>query len=122
MTDYKYVVMRVALQKDGITVNCTNFKDGEVEDYTVRISKQPVPNSLNQADIHIYPNPVSSVLYVKNISTKAQYKIYSAAGRLISNGIILNNAIDVSNLIHGMYMIEIEDGGITVQKKFIKES
>ncbi|MDR6487161.1 hypothetical protein J2799_001646 [Chryseobacterium vietnamense] len=122
MTDYKYVVMRVALQKDGIPVNCTNFKDGEVEDYTVRISKQPVPNSLNQADIHIYPNPVSSVLHVKNISTKAQYKIYSAAGRLISNGIILNNAIDVSNLIHGMYMIEIEDGGITVQKKFIKES
>lgn len=122
MTDYKYVVMRVALQKDGIPVNCTNFKDGEVEDYTVRISKQPVPNSLNQADIHIYPNPVSSVLYVKNISFKAQYKIYSAAGRLISSGIILNNAIDVSNLIHGMYMIEIEDGGITIQKKFIKES
>lgn len=122
MTDYKYVVMRVALQKDGIPVNCTNFKEGEVEDYTVRISKQPVPNSLNQADIHIYPNPVSSVLYVKNISFKAQYKIYSAAGRLISSGIILNNAIDVSNLIHGMYMIEIEDGGITVQKKFIKES
>ncbi|WP_288438065.1 fibronectin type III domain-containing protein [uncultured Chryseobacterium sp.] len=122
MTDYKYVVMRVALQKDGIPVNCTGFKDGEVEDYTVKISKLPVPNSLNQADIHIYPNPVSSVLYIKNISFKAQYKIYSAAGRLISTGIILNNAIDVSNLIHGMYMIEIEDGGVTVQKKFIKES
>lgn len=122
MTDYKYVVMRVALQKDGIPVNCTSFKDGEVEDYTVRISKTPVPNSLNQSDIHIYPNPVSSVLYVKNISMKAQYKIYSAVGRLISSGIILNNAIDVSNLIHGMYVIEIEDGGVTIQKKFIKES
>ncbi len=121
LTDYKYVVMRVALQKDGIPVNCTSFKNGEVEDYTVRISKKAVPNSLNQADIHIYPNPVSSVLYVKNISIKAQYKIYSAVGRLISTGIILNNAIDVSNLINGMYMIEIEDGNTTVQKKFLKE-
>jgi hypothetical protein len=121
LTDYKYVVMRVALQKDGIPVNCSHFKNGEVEDYTVRISKKAVPNSLNQADIHIYPNPVSSVLYVKNISLKAQYKIYSAIGRLISTGVILNNAIDVSNLISGMYMIEIEDGNITVQKKLIKE-
>ena len=121
MTDHKYVVMRVALQKDGIPINCTNFQNGEVEDYTVRISKQEVPNSINQTDIHIYPNPVSSVLYVKNISPKAQYKIYSAVGRLISNGIILNNAINVSNLINGVYMIEIEDTRGIVQKKFIKE-
>lgn len=122
LTDHKYVVMRVALQKDGIPVNCMSFKDGEVEDYTVKISKLTVPNSLNQTDIHIYPNPVSSVLYVKNISTKAKYKIYSAIGRLISTGIILNNAIDVSNLINGVYMIEIEDGNTTVHKKLIKES
>ncbi|MCW1961712.1 fibronectin type III domain-containing protein [Chryseobacterium viscerum] len=122
LTDQKYVVMRVALQKDGIPVNCMSFKDGEVEDYTVRISKTTVPNSLNQTDIHIYPNPVSSVLYVKNISAKAKYKIYSAVGRLISTGIILNNAIDVSNLINGIYIIEIEDGNTTVHKKLIKES
>src|SRR5690606_24645077 len=38
MTDYKYVVMRVAMSRDGIPVNCTDFKNGEVEDYTVRIS------------------------------------------------------------------------------------
>ncbi|QXU50548.1 T9SS type A sorting domain-containing protein [Chryseobacterium sp. D764] len=122
LTDHKYVVMRVALQKDGIPVNCMNFKDGEVEDYTVRISKLAVSNSLNQADIHIYPNPVSSVLYVKNISTKAKYKIYSAVGRLISTGIILNNTIDLSNLINGIYMIGIEDGNTNVHKKLIKES
>jgi hypothetical protein len=31
--DYMYVVMRVALMKGGIPVNCTNFDNGEVEDY-----------------------------------------------------------------------------------------
>ncbi|MDR6516639.1 GEVED domain-containing protein [Chryseobacterium camelliae] len=121
LTDYKYVVMRVAMQKDGIPVNCTSFATGEVEDYTVRISKLPVPNPLDQTQIMIYPNPVSSILNVKNISKKANYKIYSAAGQLISNGIILNNKIDVSKLINGVYVIDIDDNGTTAQKKFIKE-
>ncbi|MDT3408401.1 UNVERIFIED_CONTAM: hypothetical protein QE387_002718 [Pseudacidovorax intermedius] len=121
LTDYKYVVMRVAMQKDGIPVNCTSFATGEVEDYTVRISKLPVPNPLDQTQIMIYPNPVSSILNVKNISKKANYKIYSAAGQLISRGIILNNKIDVSKLINGVYVIDIDDNGTTAQKKFIKE-
>lgn len=121
ITDHKYVVMRVAMAKDGIPVNCISFADGEVEDYTVRISKLPVPNSLDQTSIMIYPNPVKSVLNVKNISEKASYKIYSAAGRLVSSGLIVNNKIDVSVLISGVYIIDIDDVNGNVQKKFIKE-
>lgn len=121
LTDYKYVTMRVALQKGGVPVNCTSFNDGEVEDYQVRIVKQAVVNPLNQTDIMIYPNPVSSILNVKNVSVKTKYKIYSSAGQLISDGIILNNKIDVSKLINGLYVIELVDGDKTVQKKFIKE-
>lgn len=121
MTDYKYVRMRVAMAKDAIPVNCLSFDNGEVEDYTVRISKRGVANPLNQTDIMIYPNPVSTVLNIKNISKKANYKIYSAAGQLVSSGLILNNKIDVSRLINGLYVIDIEDGALTAQKKFIKE-
>lgn len=121
MTNYKYVVMRVAMMRDGVPVNCTNFANGEVEDYSVRIAKPGIPNSLNQTDIMIYPNPVSSVLYVKNISKRAKYKIYNAAGQVIGDGILLNNQVNVSKLINGIYVIDIEDNGITVQKKFIKE-
>ncbi|WP_180277287.1 GEVED domain-containing protein [Chryseobacterium sp. 52] len=121
MTNYKYVVMRIAMMRDGVPVNCTNFANGEVEDYSVRIAKPAVPNSLNQTDIMIYPNPVSTVLYVKNISKKAKYKIYNSAGQVIGDGILLNNQINVSKLINGIYVIDIEDNGITVQKKFIKE-
>ncbi|MGG5210764.1 GEVED domain-containing protein [Chryseobacterium sp. MIQD13] len=121
MTSYKYVVMRVAMMRDGIPVNCTNFANGEVEDYSVRISKPGVPNSVNQTDIMIYPNPVSTILHVKNISKKAKYKIYNSTGQVIGDGILLNNQINVSKLINGIYVIDIEDNGITVQKKFIKE-
>ncbi|MDR2236730.1 MAG: fibronectin type III domain-containing protein [Chryseobacterium sp.] len=118
---HKYVVMRVAMERDGIPVNCVNMKNGEVEDYSVRIAKQGIPNSVNQDDILIYPNPVSTVLYVKNISKRAKYKIYNAAGQLTADGILLNNQINVSKLISGVYVIDIEDNDKTVQKKFIKE-
>ncbi|WP_267401978.1 MULTISPECIES: fibronectin type III domain-containing protein [unclassified Chryseobacterium] len=121
LTDYKYVVMRVAMQKGGIPVNCTNFQDGEVEDYTVRITKNPIANPTNQTDILIYPNPVSTILNVKNISPRANYKLYNAGGQVISTGVILNNKIDVSKLINGVYVIDIEDVKGTAQKKFIKE-
>lgn len=120
-SDYKYVVMRVAMQRDGLPVSCTNFANGEVEDYTVRISKKGVSNIIDQTDILIYPNPVSSVLFVKNISKKAKYKIYNAAGQVIGDGILLNGQINVSRLINGVYVIDIDDNGKTVQKKFIKE-
>lgn len=121
ISDSKYVVMRVALQKDGIPINCENFQAGEVEDYMVKISKQGVANLLNPTEIIIYPNPVSTTLFVKNISKKAQYKIYNAAGQIVSNGILLNNQISVANLSSGVYVIDIEDAKGNVQKKFIKE-
>ncbi|UHO38776.1 fibronectin type III domain-containing protein [Chryseobacterium capnotolerans] len=120
-TDYKYVVMRVAMERDSVPVSCVNVKNGEVEDYTVRISKQGVPNPIDQTDILIYPNPVSSILYVKNISKRAKYKIYNAAGQVIVEGILLNNEINVTKLINGVYVIDIDDNGNTAQKKFIKE-
>lgn len=121
MSDFKYVVMRVAMQKDGIPVNCTSFPNGEVEDYTIRISKQTIENPVNQTEILIYPNPVKTVLNVKNVSKRANYKIYNATGQLISSGIILNNKVDVHTLISGMYVIDIEDIQGAAQKKFIKE-
>lgn len=49
------------------------------------------------------------------------YKIYSASGRLVSSGLIVNNAIDVRSLINGLYIIDIEDVKGSVKKKFIKE-
>jgi len=121
LTDFKYVVMRVAMQKDGIPVNCTNFPNGEVEDYTVKISKPRVENSIDQTGVLIYPNPVKTVINVKNISKKANYKIYNASGQIVSSGIILNNKIDVHTLINGVYVIDIDDNQVAAQKKFIKE-
>ncbi|PWN69944.1 hypothetical protein C1631_007990 [Chryseobacterium phosphatilyticum] len=121
MTDHEYVVMRVAMRRGGIPLNCTNFTNGEVEDYKVKISKNIIPNPVNQNDILFYPNPVHTILHVKNINPKADYKIYNVDGRVVTNGILLNNQLDVSKLINAVYVIEINDNGTIVQKKFVKE-
>ncbi|MFN1216889.1 fibronectin type III domain-containing protein [Chryseobacterium kwangjuense] len=119
MTDGKYVVMRVAMRRGDIPVTCTDFKEGEVEDYKVRIFKNAVYNPVNQGDFLFYPNPVSTILNVKNISKTANYKLYHF-GKLIASGVILNNKLDVSQLVSGVYVLDIQDQGNSIQGKFIK--
>lgn len=143
MTDYKYVVMRVALQKDGIPVNCVSFQNGEVEDYTVRISKPGVPGAPNQIGISIYPNPVRNVLYFKleGQFKTGTYKLYNSTGQVVHTDRILNQQVGltgdrilidnrvVNKLVSGVYIVDIEmtstvDGKeqtFNAQKKFIKE-
>ncbi|CAA7387510.1 reprolysin-like metallopeptidase [Chryseobacterium fistulae] len=72
-------------------------------------------------DITLYPNPVSDVLNIMNISDKTNYSIYNAVGQLISSGKIQNNQINVSQLIHGVYLIVIKDNEKSFTSKFIKK-
>lgn len=72
-------------------------------------------------NINIYPNPATDFLNVTKVSNKASYKIYSLAGKLVSNGIVTNQKIDVSSLAKGVYVISISDiGNEILNTKFIK--
>lgn len=72
--------------------------------------------------IQIYPNPATDFLNVTKVSDKATYKIYNAAGQLVSNGNISGGKINVSTLVKGAYVISIEDKGNDLFKsKFIKK-
>lgn len=71
-------------------------------------------------DINIYPNPTKDFLYVTKISDKAIYKIYGIEGKLLTSGSLSEKKIDVRNLINGVYIIDLEDSKVKVQKKFIK--
>ncbi len=98
---------------------------GEFEDYNVivnaALSTSESPGIKNSG-IQIYPNPVSDVLNVTKVSDKATYKIYSAAGQLVSNGTINDGKINVTSLVKGAYVISIEDKGKeSFNSKFIKK-
>lgn len=73
-------------------------------------------DELDEKVFSLYPNPVSDVLYVKDLSsgielTGKNVKIYSADGQLIDviRSENLRNGLDVKNLEPGMYILSISE-------------
>ncbi len=58
----------------------------------------------------IYPNPAYNELNIKT-DKNIRYEIYNETGALVMKGIVqsTNTALDVSNLIRGIYLIKLED-------------
>jgi Secretion system C-terminal sorting domain len=80
-------------------------------------------NSENLIHFVIYPNPTKDVLTIDGVKEKANYKIYTSIGQIITQGIIENQVsnIMVDSLASGIYFIELftEKGTKTI--KFIKQ-
>ena len=72
------------------------------------------------SEASIYPNPADTFVEVKNLKGKADYKIYSADGRLVQEGKI-EGKINVASLVKGMYVITIKDEKNTYNTKLIKK-
>ncbi|AKK73917.1 hypothetical protein OK18_16060 [Chryseobacterium gallinarum] len=86
---------------------------GGVLDLPVRISgsstlgTKEIKNTTSE--VSIYPNPADTFVEVKNLKGKADYKIYNAEGRLVQEGRIDGQRINVASLVKGMYVISIKD-------------
>ncbi|CAI8927610.1 reprolysin-like metallopeptidase [Chryseobacterium sp. IT-36CA2] len=97
---------------------------GGVMDLPVKISETLAVNETNavkSSEISIYPNPADTFVEVKNLKGKADYKIYTADGRLAQEGQIDGQRINVASLIKGMYVITIKDDKNTYNTKLIKK-
>ena len=70
--------------------------------------------------VPIYPNPVSSVLYLESDNPEIIIQLYSVDGRLIYEQ-INGNAIDVSTFSKGIYFLKIKTGDSEQIKKIIKK-
>jgi len=64
----------------------------------------------------VYPNPTHDIIYVKNY-TQPNYQIYTIEGKIVKQGSIKHNQINISNLTNGVYYINIEN----ITKKLIIE-
>ena len=59
--------------------------------------------------INIFPNPVSSFIYVEGLIKSQSYRIYTILGTEIQNGIVADNkGIDVKSLKPGMYLLQLK--------------
>lgn len=82
-----------------------------------------VPELNKYASLSLYPNPAQSTLHVSEIKMEDNFsiKLGSIDGRIIRT-IQNSNEIEVSDLLPGIYFINVCDSsGNSVTKKFIKE-
>ena len=117
--------MRVSMKYNGVPTSCEAFSYGQVEDYTINITSasREIDNHLNAAKLsfNVYPNPVNGdVLYISAIEN-ATYRLYNLLGQEIAKGKIENDAISVSSIQAGTYLLEVTSNGQSAIKRFIKQ-
>ncbi|WP_310379349.1 T9SS type A sorting domain-containing protein [Flavobacterium sp.] len=86
---------------------------------TLGVDKKNLVNGLS-----IYPNPVSDILKIANANnlTYASFSIVDVLGKTVVQYKALNNdAIDVSNLNSGVYILSVSSEGEAKQFKFQKK-
>lgn len=124
--------MRVSLKYNAIPTSCEAFSYGQVEDYTVNITASGaivteeiaagLTETTETSRFALYPNPVESELNVSLAESNGYtYKIINTLGQQLSSGKLSENAIDVSKLNTGIYIIELINGDKKIVKKFAKK-
>ena len=115
--------MRVTLKEGTEPTPCETFTYGEVEDYTVEILAGTLGLDENEATktkaYILNPNPAHDKLFISSIENIATFRIINLTGQVIKEG-KTDNAIDVSKLTSGVYIIELNDGEKSITRKFIK--
>ncbi len=95
----------------------TNEGDDEWKYYYAEISAiTDFVGSLD--DICIFPNPTTQMLYIKNLPDNAKVELWSAEGIPIKIN-INSNALDVTNLASGIYLLQVSDNERVSVKKVI---
>ena len=92
-----------------------------IDDFNIRTY---VPLSVKQnaiAGLNMYPNPVANgTLFITSKSSEVKsVSIYDLLGKQVLNTKTSNNAVNVSNLKGGSYIIKITEDGKTDTKKLI---
>lgn len=99
----------------GGSVNTTlNYFSGcNLNEFFTNTSKPFIKN-----DIRIYPNPVSSKLFISNSNTSTLIRIFNLHGKLVYEN-YYTDVIDVSEWHNGLYFVEINNNNIISTAKIL---
>jgi len=103
-----------------------NFYYGmtKIEGIIVNIIPTTAPSAVLESTSHsldVYPNPVSDVLYLNNLSCgQVDYSIFNVLGQEVTNG-ISNGTISVADLEKGVYFLQINGENMQETVKFVVE-
>jgi hypothetical protein len=81
------------------------------------------PKSTAGISIEVTPNPTSNFLNVKGLDAMSTVKIFNITGQRVFEGKANSSlfSIDCSKYSQGMYLLQVESQGKTVNTKFIKK-
>ncbi|QLH53520.1 MAG: hypothetical protein CH6_1577 [Candidatus Kapaibacterium sp.] len=82
-----------------------------------------VDSNIEPNVLTLYPNPAKDYLYIDNLDKDfffSEFQIYNTLGKIVCEGKLQTNRIDVSNLEEGVYFIKISAKGKIVYQKFVK--
>lgn len=74
----------------------------------------------NDSDFKLYPNPTSGYLFLDQTSSFNNYQVFSLDGKIVRNGQLTTNMLDLSSLPKGSYYISLIGNDTKVSKPFIK--
>ncbi len=103
-----------------------NFYYGmtKLEGIIVNIIPMTTPSTLIEATsqpLEVYPNPVSDVLYLNNLSCgQVDYSIFNVWGQEVANGSSCGT-ISVADLEKGVYFLQVEGENSRESVKFVVE-
>lgn len=119
LSSYTGTVQFAFLASDGVT--------DDAEDYDFHVGVFEIDGTASneafaKAEFVIYPNPVSTILYVQSDTSIDQLTIYNLLGQRVKTEEMNDNAqINVQDLPSGIYLIEIKNESVTQSYRFIKE-
>lgn len=100
-----------------------NFYQGMTKMEGIILNIIPTSDAVHEASsqqsIEVYPNPVSDVLYMKNLQGETvEYSIFNVLGQEIASG-TTNGNISVAGLQNGVYFLQVKGEGILETTKFV---
>jgi hypothetical protein len=77
---------------------------------------------LSDEVLSVYPNPANSILNINFPGgfKNQNYSIYDVSGKLVLNGVINQNSINIESLTDGIYFLELNSDKNSDRMKFIK--
>ncbi len=96
------------------SLNCANY--GSFDIVKSEISTTLEVTMEDNEEIYIYPNPVNDYVHFANDFNGKLCNVYDLNGNIIFSGVVVNNQIDLSNLINGVYFLSIENSNFKLNK------
>ena len=120
-TNYFYVVT----QSGNYNVVATDTNECEVEAVINNVIASINQRAVGNLQLAIFPDPVSETLYVNSYrlsGTAVEISIYNTLGEQIKVAVNKNKlTVDCTNLLPGLYFIEIKSGNETCRSRFMKQ-